>query len=74
LAELARLTPEFLKRGVKPIGLSTDKVLCSSAPSAVCSISLVQLAKHNAWSKDVVQFGKLESANLPYPIIADDSR
>jgi alkyl hydroperoxide reductase subunit AhpC len=55
LAELGKLTPEFTKRGVKPIGHSCDRV-----------------AKHQKWSKDVVEFGSLKT--LPYPIIADPSR
>jgi alkyl hydroperoxide reductase subunit AhpC len=55
LAKLGELTPEFLKRGVKPIGHSCDRV-----------------AKHEKWSKDVVEFGGLKK--LPYPIIADPTR
>lgn len=57
LAELGKLVPEFSKRGVKPIGLSCDKV-----------------NKHLKWEKDVVEYGGLKDAQLPYPIIADESR
>ncbi|XP_059469014.1 peroxiredoxin-6-like [Neocloeon triangulifer] len=58
LARVAKLTGEFAARNIKVIALSID-----SAES------------HLGWIKDIKKYGGLdESADFPFPIIADENR